>query len=233
MHFGQKPRSTHTASRTGHRNSTQRDLQPPPRGPPPHSDQPGVPRQPANLQPSTPGGRPAFITKLITFLLFGLDSNVGSPRESPVCSPSSHGAPRFREPRSFPGPAPFGTRGAPAPSTTKSPPLLRRPALRSNASGHSRLLRGRTLGSSLCSSSRGWPSFIATKSFIRNGFRGSLLSVCGSSVPSLNHVFHRAEVLNFNEISLLNIFLHGLRFWKYGPWTTFIVVYSSRKTEFS
>lgn len=118
----------HTHGRTGHRNSTQRDLQPPPGGPPPHSDQPGVPRQPANLQPSTPGGRPAFITKLITFLLFGLDSNVGSPRESPVCSPSSHGAPRFREPRSFPGLAPFGTRGAPAPSTTKSPPLLRRPA---------------------------------------------------------------------------------------------------------
>ena len=41
-------------------------------------------------------------------------------------------------------------------------------------------------------------------------FHRRLLRVCGLSSHSLDTVFHRAEVFEFNEVQIINYFFHGL-----------------------
>jgi len=51
------------------------------------------------------------------------------------------------------------------------------------------------------------------ESFSRCVFRKYFLSVCGLSFHSLNLVFQRAEVFNFNKAQLIIYFLHGSHLW--------------------
>ena len=52
----------------------------------------------------------------------------------------------------------------------------------------------------------------SSSSFIRYAFGNYFVSVCGLFVHSLKSVFLRVDVFHFNEVQLINFFLHGVCF---------------------